>query len=865
MPLAPGTRLGPYEILTPLGAGGMGEVYRARDTRLNRVVAIKVSKDRFSDRFEREARSVAALNHPNICQIHDVGEDYLVMEYVEGQPVRSPDNTRKLLELAVQIADGVAAAHAAGLIHRDLKPDNILMTKDGSIKILDFGLAKQSPGNVIGDAAPTMFLTEPGAIVGTVAYMSPEQARGLTLDPRSDQFSLGVILYELATGRLPFLRASAAETMTAIIREEPAPFPAGVPAPFQWIVERCLAKEPGARYESTRDLYGDLKSVRDHLSEVMTPVTGGHPSRGRQVLLAAALLAFALFAGWWIRGRQQRSLPAGVLFQRITDFVGMEESPAIAPDGKSVAFVALNAGRRHIWVRLLAGGAPLQITHDDTEHLNPRWSPDSSSVVYYSPSATLGQQGIISEISALGGSPRRVTSALSGGDISHDGLRLAAFQLLAGHSELVVTARDGSGAKPIAALDYAHPYDEPRWSPDDRWIAFHRGVGNAFDESIGVVPSSGGAVQDIVGSESVRGLTWLPNGAGLVFASSSGSTTLYPPIFNLRSVQKDGRGERQLTFGDVSYVEPDMHGSGKLVASRIRMQSDIWKFPAVGSPAENTKDAIRITHQTGQVQTPSVSPDGSELVYLSDSGGHGNLWVVKADGSAVRQITFEQDPSVAIGVPAWSPRGDRIAFVLTRKGETGVWLVNPDGSGLRQIVPHGSTPCWSADGRWLYYAVWKKNEFCIEKVVDGAGTSSMVRCQNAAPSSLAADATLYYVNQLRSLNGGWDYEIRKAHPETAASQMLARLSGSRVPVDPALFQPVLSPDERMLAAPLTDASTSNLWAIQAENGLMHPLTDFGTRAILIARRVSWSPDSKYIYAAVAEMDADIISLDGLLR
>lgn len=218
-----------------------------------------------------------------------------------------------------------------------------------------------------------------------------------------------------------------------------------------------------------------------------------------------------------------------------------------------------------------------------------------------------------------------------------------------------------------------------------------------------------------------------------------------------------------------------------------------------------------------------------------------------------------------MGVPVWSPLGNQIAFVLTRNGETGVWLVNPDGSGLRQLVLHGSTPCWSADGQWLYYAVWKKNEFCIEKVVAGAGSPIIVRCQNSAPASLAADATLYYVNKLKSLNGGWDYEIRKARPETASSQMLTRVFGSRIPVDPALFQPVLSPDGKLLVATLTDASTSNLWAIQAENGLMRPLTDFGTRAILIARQVSWSPESKYIYAAVAEMDADIIFLDGLLR
>ena len=543
----------------------------------------------------------------------------------------------------------------------------------------------------------------------------------------------------------------------------------------------------------------------------------------------------------------------------------MEEFPAIAPDEKTVAFVAPAGGRRQIWVRLLASGVPLQITRDDADHQEPRWSPDSSALIYYSPSAKQGEQGAIWEISALGGAPRRVASALGGGDISRDGRRIAAFQLHEGQTELVTMVRDGSGIELVAQLADQHPYDEPRWSPDDRSIAFHRAIGYAFDAAFCVVPSTGGTVREVIRGQGLKGLAWLPDGSGVVYSSSLGSTFLYPPIFNLRTVRRDGSGERPLTFGEVSYVNPDMRSSGKLVASRIRIQSDVWKFPASGSPAENNKSAVRITRQTGQAQTPSVNPDGTELVYLSDSGGHGNLWVAKTDGSDVRQITFERDPAVLLGIPTWSPAGDRIAFILTRKDETGLWLVNPDGGGLHQLVPHGSTGTWSPDGRWLYYSVLRKAAFCIEKIPVSGGTPVAVRCENSAPSSVASDLTLYYANQLKGLNGGWDYEVRRARPETAPSQVLARVAGSRVPVDPALFQPVLSPDGKMLVAPLSDGSTSNLWAIPAEGGAMHPLTDFGQRSILIARRISWSPDGKCIYAAVAETDADIVLLDGLVN
>jgi eukaryotic-like serine/threonine-protein kinase len=860
-----GSRIGAYELMTPIGAGGMGEVWKARDTRLGRVVAIKFSQAQFTERVEREARSIAALNHPNICQIYDVGENYLVMEYVEGEPIRAPDNVRKLLDIAVQLADGLAAAHAAGFIHRDLKPSNILLTRDRRVKILDFGLAKQSATNTADETTRTF--THSGMVAGTAAYMSPEQACAQELDVRSDQFALGLILYELAAGRRAFQRESAAETMAAIIREDSPPLPASVPTPLQWVIERCLAKEPGGRYESTRDLYRELKTVLDHLSQVTTGAATStrHTHRSGPLIAAGVLAALALFAGWWVRGWLRQPLTGAIQFQRITDFVGMEESPSIAPDEKTVAFVAPAAGRRQIWVRLLASGVPLQITHDDADHQEPRWSPDSSALIYYSPSTKQGEQGTIWEISALGGAPRRVVYSLGGGDISRDGRRVAAFQLHEGQTELVTVARDGSGIERIAQMADQHPYDRPRWSPDDRSIAFHRGIGYAFDEAICVAAATGGAVRELVRADGLKGLAWLPDGSGLVYSSSLGSTILYPPIFNLRTVRRDGSGERPLTFGEVSYVNPDMRSSGKLVASRIRIQSDIWKFPASGSPEENTKGAIRITRQTGQAQTPSASPEGTELVYLSDSGGHGNLWVTKTDGSDVRQITFERDQAAVVGIPTWSPAGGRIAFILTGKGETSLWLVNPDGGGVHQLVPRGSSATWSPDGRWLYYSVLRKAVFCIEKVPVSGGTPITVRCENSSPVSVTSDLTLYYANQIMGLNGGWDSELRRARPETGPSQILARVAGSRVPMDTAMFQPVLSPDGKTLVAPLSDGATSNLWAIPSEGGALRPLTDFGQRSILIARRISWSPDGKYIYAAVAETDADIVLLDGLVK
>ncbi|HLN58332.1 MAG TPA: serine/threonine-protein kinase, partial [Thermoanaerobaculia bacterium] len=287
MTLSSGSRLGPYEILAPLGAGGMGEVYRARDERLRREVAIKVLVSELSadparrKRFEQEARSASSLNHPNIVTIHDIGSTdsmvYIAMELIDGQTLRAlqqdgPLSTRRLLDVAFQISDGLAKAHAAGIVHRDLKPENIMVTRDGVVKILDFGLAKLLLRETAkGDESATAVeQTQPGTVMGTIGYMSPEQASGRPVDFRSDQFSLGSILYELATGKRAFQRGTSAETLTAIIREDAEPIGkinASVPAPFRWIIERCLAKDPEERFASTKDLARDLRSLRDHLSE----------------------------------------------------------------------------------------------------------------------------------------------------------------------------------------------------------------------------------------------------------------------------------------------------------------------------------------------------------------------------------------------------------------------------------------------------------------------------------------------------------------------------------------------------------------------------------------------------------------------
>src|SRR5215831_5362917 len=364
MTLAAGTRLGPYEVQAPLGAGGMGEVYKARDTRLSREVAIKVLPAEVASdgsrlkRFEKEARATSALNHPNIVTIYDIGETgsthWIAMERVEGKTLRETLfggalPMRKLLPIAAQIADGLARAHEAGIVHRDLKPENVMLTKDGLVKILDFGLAKLTAtgsGSDEGSQLPTETGTSPGMMLGTVGYMSPEQAGAQPVDFRSDQFSLGSILYELATGKRAFQEGTAVDTLSAILHDEPRPINEinpEAPAPLRWIVERCLAKEPQHRYASTTDLARDLGTMRDRLSEAVSEpsIARAVPRRGRRVLgVAAAVVVVAALVGALLLGKKVARVPQP-RFQQLTFRHGMVGGYArFAPQSQTIVYSA---------------------------------------------------------------------------------------------------------------------------------------------------------------------------------------------------------------------------------------------------------------------------------------------------------------------------------------------------------------------------------------------------------------------------------------------------------------------------------------------------------------------------------------------
>ena len=700
----------------------MGEVYRARDPRLQRDIAIKilpafVSRDpERLRRFEHEARATGALNHPNILAVFDVGTyegaPYLVTELLEGSSLRArlmagPIPARKATDYAVQIAHGLAAAHDKGIVHRDLKPDNIFICRDGRTKILDFGLAKLTAPEA-SDATVTgleaIDHTGSGVVLGTAGYMSPEQVRGEKADSRSDIFSFGVVLYEALTGQRAFAGPTAADRASAILKEDPPDLRASgrdISAALVRIVHRCLEKNPQERFESARDLAFYLETLcADSDSGIFKASASSLPRRSLALWLIAGLAVLALFAaGWLYRDKAQRNKSRPVTFLRLTDFAGLEETPAFSPDGRSVAFVSDSSGSHQIFIRLLAGGPPLQITHDGGAHLEPRWSQNSASIIYYTPPPEGDAQGTLWEISALGGSPQRLESSLSGADVSRDGKRLTFFRLGEKQMQLVVSDRDGSNIRVVMQAPVSFSYRKPRWSPDDRSIAFLHSRENWADD-VYVVRADGGNPKQISDDNTLMsGLAWLSNGSQIVYSSARGSTVLYLPTMHLWQVSASGGEPQQVTFGEAGDESPDVDRDGRIVVSRRHMQFDIWKIPTDGDPAGNVRRAERITHQTGQAQTPTLSPDDGNMAYLSDNGGHGNLWVMNLRTGETRQITFEKSSSRVMGVPIWAPDGSYITFAINepeREGRwVGYWLIRPDGSGLRLLIHEGAWAAWS--------------------------------------------------------------------------------------------------------------------------------------------------------------------------
>ncbi|HUL74906.1 MAG TPA: protein kinase, partial [Vicinamibacterales bacterium] len=641
MSLASGARLGAYEILGPLGAGGMGEVYRARDTRLGREVAIKVlPADVAADperlaRFEREAKAVSALNHPNIVTLYEVGTSeagpYLVLECVDGQSLRSlidggPLPIKKLLDLGSQIAAGLAKAHAAGIVHRDLKPDNVMVTSDGFAKILDFGLARLVwPDEGLGDAVETATFvkqTASGVILGTLGYLSPEQAGGKPADYRADQFAFGALLYEMATGVRPFKRDTVLESLTATVRDEPEPARtkrADLPAPVAWLIERCLAKAPDDRYASTKDLARDLAELRDRLSEISKVPVVGTADGGRHVVpsrllrwAAAIALVSALIAATFVVARWTAPSPPVPSFRPLTFERSLITGARFSPDGRTVYYSAAYGDRpSEIFV------TQLDRTESTSLGLPPGFLMGVSAkgelaVLLTDLRAPYASPGILARVPAIGGTPRQLIEDVTYADWASDGERMAIVQ--------------SRGCGFLNGPTIAPQCGMLRVSPVNGDVAFTTG-GNAGIDL--VVQSAAGQRLAAAEMRNIFGLAWTRDGREVWFTGSETGSAHDRALYTL---SLDGR--RRLLArapGAMSIFDVAPDGKSALIATGAG-----WSGINAGGvgPGERALDL------RGRTDIVDLSKDGRLLLDERREVGTGT-WLRSIDGKPPVQLSSD--------------------------------------------------------------------------------------------------------------------------------------------------------------------------------------------------------------------------------
>jgi Tol biopolymer transport system component len=717
MPLATGEKLGPYEILAAIGAGGMGEVYHAHDSRLGRDVAIKVSSEHFSERLEREARAIAALNHPHIATLYDVGEHkgalYLAMEFVKGAPLKGPYPVKEAIGYGIQVAEGLAAAHEAGIVHRDLKPANVLVTKKGSVKILDFGLAKLTEATPAGMTAPT----QTAAIAGTPGYLAPEQLQGKPADSRSDIFAFGCILYELVSGRRAFGGETLAATLAATAMAEPKPLE-GVPEPLAELIGRCLRKDPERRLQHIADARIMLEDIRDGVSSAppVAPPAARRTVRWWALAAGVGLVALVagLIAGRAFFGREGEDL-ARYRFTSVATEPGIKSGPAWSPDGRTIAYAAQADGVYQIFTRGPDQPVPAQLTHSASDSLAPFWSPDNTRVFYISGQA-------LWEMGAAGGTPEMRLRGIRTAHISPDGKTLAFARGEANDStSLWVQPIDGSEAHRLGPIfPGANAY--VRFAPDGAWIGFWAVVGDGKLAFWRVSYPQGEARQALVAASNVRGatngttFTWFPDSRHIVF---SGELIKEDNNHLLMADTKTG-AIRPVTVGLYGEADPSLSSDGSRLAFTARTtDQDIVEIPLDGSPMRSVLATSTVEH------CAAWSPRGDQFAYSKQRNGSDEIWIHNvADGFERPLITaasFREGKTDRVSEARFSPDGQRIAFVRVSEGVNTIWLASVAGGPPVPLGVEGMVPAWSPDGNWIAFTRLVSSGAGLFKVSAGGG------------------------------------------------------------------------------------------------------------------------------------------------
>jgi Tol biopolymer transport system component len=880
MPLGPGSRLDAYEIVRPLGTGGMGEVWLATELRLGRKIALKIlPADLTRDatrvhRFEQEARAASALNHPNVCHIYALGETtdgqhYIAMEYVEGETLRQRLSTtqlpiREALDIAIQVAAALSAAHAAGIIHRDIKPENVMLRPDGFVKVLDFGLAKLAPTapEAGPDTTRTALKTDAGIVVGTAAYMSPEQAQGKPVDFRSDQFSFGVILYELATGQRAFARGSVPQTLTAIIQDEPEPIAAlnpRVPAPLRWIIDRCLGKEARNRFESTEDLARDLATIRDHLSEATSGV-GFIPeltTRTRRrlwipVVMTACILAALGVTAWRLRSADYfwKNPLAGARYTRFTDWEGSELDAAISPDGKFVAFLSDRDGRFDVWVGQVGGGQFLNLSKGQYPNLTPAVTlvrelgfSDDGAHVGFSLTGANGQAESLWIVPTMGGPVRPFLSNALEATWSATGGQVLYHTVTDPGDPIFIADRNGRNRKQIFSGKPGIHNHYPTWSPDGRFIYFVHGI-PPKDMDVWRLPSTGGVAERLTRHHSQVTYPTLLDERTLIYIAPREDSG-----FGLYAMDVERAIPHVISSGLEEYLSVAAGADGRrLVATVANPAQSLWKAP-ISDRITDDASLTRFSVPTGRAASPRFGSD--YVLYLSSKGGATGLWKFK-DGSETE--LWKGSDGVATTAPAISPDGSQIAFVVGTAGAARLYLMAADGTSAHRIAESlnvSDAPSWSPDGTWIAVAASDGKTSPLFKVpADGGPPVRLVEGVNYNPVWSPDGRFILY----SEAHGGPVLRLRGVTPDRqpfAIPEVRVLYAGNRYR---------FLPDGKALVVMLGDGVNSqNFWLLDLATGHMRQLTNL--RPGSLVRSFDISPDGKQILFDRDRENADIVLID----